>query len=156
LLAACGRPLLPVLNFVNAPAHRADEWRDAMSRLGLHAALEFDTVAPPIDGERQLYAKLAVLLDRHADTLHRLADELARQRRERTQTAWQFAADLLIDVAALRITSPADNETLDTHAATLRDRVRQREQACVDALLALYNFHRSDVTDNDLPLTDAR
>lgn len=156
LLAACGRPLLPVLNFVNAPAHRADEWRDAMSRLGLHAALEFDTVAPPLDGERQLYAKLAVLLDRHADTLHRLADELARQRRERTQTAWQFAADLLIDVAALRITSPADNETLETHAATLRDRVRQREQACVDALLALYNFHRSDVTDNDLPLTDAR
>ena len=156
LLAACGRPLLPVLNFVNAPAHRADEWRDAMSRLGLHAALEFDTVAPPLDGEQQLYAKLAVLLDRHADTLHRLSDELARQRRERTQAAWQFAADLLIDVAALRITSPADNETLETYAATLRDRVRHREQACVDALLALYNFHRSDVTDNDLPLTDTR
>src|SRR5690606_14213868 len=48
LLAACGRPLLPVLNFVNSPAHRAGEWRDAMARLGLHAALEFDTVAPPL------------------------------------------------------------------------------------------------------------
>src|SRR3546814_16329496 len=64
LWAACGRPLLPVLNFVNAPAHRADEWRDAMARLGLHAALEFDTVAPPLDGERQLYAKLAVQIGR--------------------------------------------------------------------------------------------
>src|SRR5690606_27123975 len=52
LLAACGRPLLPVLNFVNTPGHRADEWRDAMARLGLHAALEFDTVAPPLDGDR--------------------------------------------------------------------------------------------------------
>src|SRR3546814_6991538 len=87
LLAVCGRPLLPVLNFVNAPVHRADEWRDAMARLGLHAALEFDTVAPPLDGERQLYAKLAVLLDRHAVTLNRLSDELARQRHERSQAA---------------------------------------------------------------------
>src|SRR5690606_24059344 len=110
LLAACGRPLLPVLNFVNAPAHRAAEWRDAMARLGLHAALEFDTVAPPLDGERQLYAKLAVLLDRHAVTLNRLSDQLERQRRERSLAAWQLAADLPIDVAALRVASPADDE----------------------------------------------
>lgn len=156
LLAACGRPLLPVLNFVNAPAHRADEWRDAMSRLGLHAALEFDTVAPPLDGERQLYAKLAVLLDRHASILHRLSDAMVLQRTERNQAAWQLAADLLIDVAALRVASPPDDEALQTHAATLREQVRRREQACVDALLALYNFHRSDYAEDDLPLTDTR
>ncbi|MVW73443.1 MULTISPECIES: GTPase/DUF3482 domain-containing protein [unclassified Bordetella] len=156
LLAACGRPLLPVLNFVNAPHHRADEWRDAMARLGLHAALEFDTIAPPLDGEHQLYAKLAVLLDRHAQTLHRLADVLMREREERRQAAWQLAADLLIDVAALRVTSPADEEALKSQAEALRARVRRREQACVDALLALYNFHRNDYADNDLPLVDMR
>lgn len=156
LLAACGRPLLPVLNFVNAPTHRADEWRHAMARLGLHAALEFDTIAPPIDGERQLYAKLAVLLDRHADTLHRLAEALSREREARRQAAWQLAADLLIDVAALRVTSPDDEASLQTHAATLRERVRQREQACVDALLALYNFRRHDYTDDHLPVAHAR
>lgn len=156
LLAACGRPLLPVLNFVNTPGHRADEWRDAMARLGLHAALEFDTVAPPLDGDRQLYAKLAVLLDRHAATLNRLADELARQRRERSLAAWVLAADLLIDVAALRLASPADDAALQAHAATLRDQVRKREQACVDALLALYNFRRSDYADDTLPLEGTR
>ena len=90
ILAACGRPLLPVLNFVNAPAHRAAEWRDALARLGLHAAVEFDTVAPPLDGEQQLYAQLGVLLDRHADTLARLADTLARQRRERHAAAFEL------------------------------------------------------------------
>lgn len=156
LLAACGRPLLPVLNFVNAPAHRADEWRDAMARLGLHAALEFDTIAPPLDGERQLYGKLAVLLDRHAETLRRLSDALARQRIERNQAAWQLVANLLVDVAALRLASPADDDALQTHAATLREQVRNREQACVDALLALYNFRRDDYTEDDLPLTDMR
>lgn len=113
ILAACGRPLLPVLNFVNAPAHRADEWRGAMARLGLHAVVEFDTVAPPLDGEQQLYAKLGVLLDRHAAAL-----------------------------------TAASNR--------LREQVRQREQACVDALLALYNFRRSDFADDALPLQGER
>ncbi|MFY1991476.1 GTPase/DUF3482 domain-containing protein [Achromobacter xylosoxidans] len=156
ILAACGRPLLPVLNFVNAPAHRAAEWRDALARLGLHAAVEFDTVAPPLDGEQQLYAKLGVLLDRHADTLARLADTLARQRRERHAAAFELLADLLIDVAALRITSPSDEAALAAAARQLRQQVRQREQACVTALLALYNFRASDFDDDALPLQGER
>ena len=60
-----------MLNFVNAPQHRAADWRAALARLGLHAVVEFDTVAPALDGERQLYARLAVLLDRHAAALTR-------------------------------------------------------------------------------------
>lgn len=156
LLAACGRPLLPILNFVNAPNHRAHEWRDAMARLGLHAALEFDTIAPPLDGERQLYDKLAVLLDRHADTLHRLAESLMKEREERRQAAWQLAADLLIDIAALRVTSPDDEQALTAHAKTLQDHVRRREQSCIDSLLALYHFRRHDYNDHALPIIDAR
>lgn len=145
-----------MLNFVNAPAHRAAEWRDALARLGLHATVEFDTVAPPLDGEQQLYAKLGVLLDRHADTLARLADTLARQRRERHAAAFELLADLLIDVAALRITSPSDEAALTAAARQLRQQVRQREQACVTALLALYNFRASDFDDDALPLQGER
>ncbi|WAI84048.1 MULTISPECIES: GTPase/DUF3482 domain-containing protein [Achromobacter] len=156
ILAACGRPLLPVLNFVNAPAHRADEWRDAMARLGLHAVVEFDTVAPPLDGEQQLYAKLGVLLDRHAGALARLADSLSTQRRERHAAAYELLADLLIDVAALHLTSPSDDVALAAASNQLRDHVRQREQACVNALLALYNFRASDFSDDALPLQGER
>lgn len=156
ILAACGRPLLPVLNFVNAPAHRAAEWRDALARLGLHAAVEFDTVAPPLDGEQQLYTKLGVLLDRHADTLARLADSLARQRRERHAAAYELLADLLVDVAALHIASAGDDTALADASQRLREQVRQREQACVTALLALYNFRASDFSDDALPLQGER
>lgn len=156
ILAACGRPLLPVLNFVNAPAHRADEWRGAMARLGLHAVVEFDTVAPPLDGEQQLYAKLGVLLDRHAAALSRLSDSLATQRRERRAAAYELLADLLIDVAALHLSSPSDDAALAAASSELRDRVRQREQACVNALLALYNFRSSDFSDDALPLQGER
>jgi len=51
VLAGCGRPLVPVLNFVAADGHRADDWRAILARLGLHALVRFDSVAPPADGE---------------------------------------------------------------------------------------------------------
>lgn len=156
LLAACGRPLLPVLNFVNAPAHRAQAWRDAMARLGLHAVLEFDTVAPALDGEQQLYARLAMLLDRHGPMLHRLAEQLAQGRQARRETAYRLAAELLVDVAALHLTSANDEATLAATAAQLRDLVREREQACVTALLALYNFRADDYRADELPLAGER
>ncbi|WP_338880680.1 GTPase/DUF3482 domain-containing protein [Achromobacter veterisilvae] len=156
ILAACGRPLLPVLNFVNAPAHRADEWRGAMARLGLHAVVEFDTVAPPLDGEQQLYAKLGVLLDRHAAALARLSGSLAAQRGARRGAAYEMLADLLIDAAALHVSSASDEAALTAASNRLREQVRQREQACVDALLALYNFRRSDFADDALPLQGER
>jgi hypothetical protein len=127
-----------------------------MARLGLHAVVEFDTVAPPLDGEQQLYAKLGVLLDRHAGALARLADSLSAQRRERRAAAYELLADLLIDVAALHLTSPNDDNALTAASNQLRDHVRQREQACVNALLALYNFRASDFSDDALPLQGER
>ena len=64
VLAGCGKPLLPVLNFVAQPGHRDEEWRQALARLGLHALVRFDSVAPPVDGgERRLYESLALLLE---------------------------------------------------------------------------------------------
>ncbi|ANN65032.1 GTPase/DUF3482 domain-containing protein [Bordetella bronchialis] len=156
LLAACGKPLLPVLNFVHAPSHRAMQWRDAMARLGLHALLEFDTVAPPLDGEKQLYERLAILLDRHAGLLTRLSDALSRERRERHEAALRLIAELLVDVAALRLSSAPDDEALRGATQQLRDRARRREQACVDALLALYHFRQDDYAGAPLPLEGER
>lgn len=156
LLAACGRPLLPVLNFVHAQGHRAADWRAAMARLGLHAVLEYDTVAPPIDGEQQLYARLSVLLDKHAAMLTAMSATLAQERRARRQAAYGLAAELLIDAAALHIACANDATALEHAAEDLRQRIRQREQAGVVALLGLYNFHRDDYRADALPLQGER
>ncbi|ALM87207.1 GTPase SAR1 [Bordetella sp. N] len=156
LLAACGKPLLPVLNFVRAPAHRTQQWRESMARLGLHALVEFDTVAPPLDGERQLYGRLAMLLDAHAATLQALADHLMQQRQERRVAAGRLAAGMLLDIAALRLSSAADDDALRAAGQDLQARARQREQACIDALLALYNFRNEDYAAEPLPLAGAR
>lgn len=156
LLAACGKPLLPVLNFINAPGHRADQWRQAMARLGLHASIEFDTVAPALDGEQQLYRRLAILLESHADTLDSLAAELSRQRAQRRQAAATLVAEMLIDVAALRIATPPDEDAVRDAVRQLQDAVRRREQTCVAALLALYRFRAEDYAAEQLPLSGER
>jgi len=156
LLAACGRPLLPVLNFVRAPAHRAQAWRDAMARLGLHAVVEFDTVAPPLDGEAHLYGRLAMLLHPHAALLERIAHALSAQRAQRRQDACRIAADLLIDAAALRLSVADTPDAVAEASEALRQQVRLREQAAARALLALYNFRKEDYADDALPLASER
>ena len=157
LLTSCARPLLPVLNFVNQPESREAEWRDALARLGLHAIVSFDTVAPEIGGERRLYEKLITLMDAHRSRLERLIAARQREAQARRETAARLAGELLVDVAALRRAVPAEppealQQALEaTHAA-----VRRREQACVDALLRLYRFRRDDVRAAELPLLDGR
>src|SRR5690606_28863888 len=156
LLAACGHPLLPVLNFTHSPEQRIEEWRSALARLGLHAVVEFDTIAPPLEGEDQLYDKLALLLDTHATTLRTLKNNIAQQRAQRHADATALVADMLIDVAALRVTAPSEPERLEQAAEQLRSLARKREDRCIDALLKRYNFRSSDFPHRQLPLKGER
>jgi small GTP-binding protein len=102
VLAGTGKPLLPVLNFVAQHAHREAEWREALARLGLHALVRFDTVAPPLDGERRLYESLALLLENARPALERLIADHEQQRLARAQSAARLIAELLLDCAACR------------------------------------------------------
>lgn len=156
VLAGCGKPLLPVLNFSASERQRENEWRDALARLGLHALVRFDTVAPPLDGERRLYESLALLIESNRPQLERLIADHEAQAATRHQAGARLIAELLIDCAACRraVTSQADAEQREVEA--LHQAVRQREQRCVEALLRLYAFRRDDARASDLPLADGR
>ena len=161
LLAACARPLLSVLNFVAAPAARVTDWRAALARLGLHAVVSFVTVAPPLDGERELFDTLATLIHAHRARLQALIDARARESDARREAARRLVAELLVELAALRdrLDEAADADSdavLQAAVARLREDVRRREQACVDALLRLYRFRPDDARMDALPLTDGR
>lgn len=156
LLAACGHPVLPVLNFVNASTQRLEHWRAALGRLGLHATIEFDTVAPALDGEQRLYDRLAVLMDTHAPTLQALNQNIQEQRALRQRDALRLIAEMLIDVAAFRSISGPDQETVRTTTRAFRTTVRERENACVNALLKRYNFRAGDSPTTVLPLQGER
>ncbi|WP_123580104.1 DUF3482 domain-containing protein, partial [Pseudomonas protegens] len=71
--------------------------RDALARLGLHALVRFDRVAPPEDGERRLYESLALLLEHARPALQRLIDDQAAQRLARQHSAARLIAELLVD-----------------------------------------------------------
>lgn len=156
VLAGCGKPLLPVLNFVASSNHREPDWREALARLGLHALVRFDSVAPPEDGERRLYESLALMLENARPALQRLIDDQQAQRQVRQHSGKRLIAELLMDCAACRrsVAAKADEEA--AAIAELRSAIRQREQRCVEALLKLYAFRREDANAEDLPLLDGR
>ena len=156
LLADCGKPLLPVLNFVAAPGHREDDWRTALARLGLHALVRFDSVAPPQDGERRLYESLALLLERARPALERLIADHEAQRAARLAAGARLIAELLVDAAACRRLVADDTAGLTVAVERLRGELREREQRCVAALLALYAFRAGDAEAGELPLLDGR
>ena len=157
LLASCARPLLPVLNFIHAPGSREGEWREALARLGLHAIVGFDTVAPEIDGERRLLEKLVTLLDAHREPLRRLMNAREHEAAERLAAGQRLIAELLLDIAAAQVMVPhADQAIIQKAVEQLRDRVRQRESACVQTLIELYRFRPDDVVIEGLPMLDGR
>jgi hypothetical protein len=157
ILAGCAIPLLPVLNFVRDAAANESAWREALARLGLHAVVRFDTVAPGRGGERRLYETLATLLDAWRPALERLVAHREREARARHAAALELVAALVIDIAAARIAVPTEPQAAVRRTlAELHERVRRREQACVDALLALYRFHAQDLDAAHLPLLDGR
>lgn len=156
LLASCGHPLLPVLNFTNSPEQRLGAWRMALARLGLHAMVEFDTVAPALDGEAQLYDKLALLMDEHAALLMALKQDVTHQKQVRHDDGLRLIAELMVDVAAWRVSAEPGEEEIKAATQTLRRQVRDREAACVSALLKRYNFSSRDFPAHTLPLEGER
>ena len=156
VLADGGKPLLPVLNFVAAEQHREADWRAALARLGLHALVRFDSVAPPLDGERRLYESLALLLEHARPALDRLIADHQAQRLARRAAGVRLIAELLVDAAACRRLVDGDAASLAAAVERLQGELRAREQRCVEALLELYAFRPGDAETGTLPLLDGR
>ena len=157
ILALGGRPLLAVMNFTASSDSREQEWRSALARVQLHTVLAFDAAVRDPMTERRLFEKLGSMLDGFGPTLARWTDHRQAEEKERQSSALQAIAEMLIDTAGLRreyaLTAEAERALqLDE----IRRLTRQREQACVESLLALYRFGRDDYRDAELPLVDGQ
>lgn len=157
ILSLCGIPLLPVLNFVASGTARPEPWRAMLARLGLHAVVEFDAVAPEHDAEPVLYRKLGALLDRRRDTLEALIEGREREARTRRYAALTEIAALLIDAAAARRWVALEPESARRAAVkTLAAALREREAHGSTALLELYRFSEQAIEAADLPPLQGR
>jgi GTPase Era involved in 16S rRNA processing len=159
ILSRCARPVVPVLNFTASDEARSEAWREQLSRLGLHAVAEFDTVVLDEQGERRLYEKMQSLLDRHRAVFTRLIDDRQAERERLVRAATRLLADMLIDAAAFVLVVRAGGgegeaggaeARSETAAATgraldaMRDGLRRREEQCLHQLLELFAFREDD------------
>src|SRR5690625_94290 len=157
ILSWCGKPILPVMNFLLHQPSRIDEWETALADLGLHMQTQFDTVAPALDGEIQLYQRLSLLLGgQYRQLLEHFGQQLRQQRTQRLVDAKQLLAELLVDVAAWQSSCSADPEELKTYIEQMQNTVRSREQRCVEALLARYQFSQEDYLSLDFDMGSYR
>ncbi len=160
ILASCGKPVLPVLNFVRDAASREADWRALLADFGLHAQVRFDAVAPFDGGEAQLYDSLRLLLPAQQAPLRAVAAFVERERAARDEAGLRLVADALLALAALRHTLERE-ELADAarKAAALegfRAAVLQRARRAVHELLEAHAFARGDAELTMLPWLDGR
>ena len=155
ILSGCGRPVMPVLNFMRDAASRSEEWHEALREGGLHAQVEFDVVAPFIGGEQLLYATLSTLLPAQREHLIAVMQTLARQEGQRRASACRVIASALVEVAAMRHTLSPEKWDDETQRATVvhafRALVQARARRAADDLLAIYAFGANDAELAELP-----
>ncbi len=156
ILGSCGKPLLPILNFVASPQAHIEAWRDALARAGLHSLVQFDSVSPPIEGEETLWAHLCMLLSRHAQLFESIIQRTKQDRRARRTAGLEMVASLLIDAAAMRTISEADEEAVMRSLASQQNDLRLREERCVHAMLSLFQFRQGDILPTGLPMANGR
>ncbi|HEY1076602.1 MAG TPA: GTPase/DUF3482 domain-containing protein [Fontimonas sp.] len=155
LLGACGRPLMPVLNFIADAGADAAQWKQHLARVGLHVLAEFDTVVFDDAAEQRVFEKLAVLLEARCHDIGILQRERRQQREALIDAACRRMAALLVDAAGLRVQAPLDAPA-ETPAAQLRSRIAAAEQRCIDDLLELFRFDLQTWQPPALPLEQGR
>ncbi len=160
LLAACGRPVLPVLNFVRDEAAREDRWRALLADFALHALVRFDAVAPFVGAEERLYRDLRTLLPARDAALAEVARHLQSERLARREAGLRAIAATLVDAAARRVTLERDDAAdagRRAHALEgLRAEVLARARRGVQELLQVHAFEPDEADLRALPWLDGR
>lgn len=161
ILMLCGRPLMPVLNFVQAAgAAQEQAWHTLLAGHGLHAYVRFDAVAPFVGAEQHLYSDLGALLPERRAQLQQVAEHLLRERQERRAASLRLVAELLLGLAACR-EAVAQDSLSDTHARlafvqAFRSMIAARTRRALDQLLSLHGFDRSMLAAAELPQLSGR
>jgi GTPase Era involved in 16S rRNA processing len=160
ILAACGKPVLPVLNFVRDEASREAAWQALLSDFALHALVRFDAVAPYAGAEQRLYRDLRTLLPSRDAELGEVAAYLDAERLARREASRRVIAETLVDVTAARVMLDRD-ELADAGrkaeaVAALRADALRCAQRGVHELLGVHAFSADEADLRLLPWLDGR
>jgi len=155
ILGKCGKPIIPVFNFIADHDEALARWREQMAEFNLHAALEFDTVAFDFEAEKRLYQKLQSVQEPHYEALQSLIDYRQDIWQNLARAAAQRIFDLLKDVAAYRrVIDTAGGGNPASETKEMQRFVRKAEKRALKDLLAIFSFSQADVELQQLPVQD--
>lgn len=154
LLKLTNLPIVPVLNFISANTHNKQRWRDHLVDLGLHAVVEYDTVAFTLEAERRLFEKMQTLAEKHYTLFQRIIDHNAINLDKQLNSAAQAIAEQTINIAAYRIV--VQSNQIEQKTPALQSLIRNAEQHTVDQLMNIFGFTSDDVRSEFLPVTNGK
>ena len=152
IIGMTARPVIPVLNFVNSPASRLPEWQAQLAQLGLHATVEFDTVAFNFEDEKRLYLKVQSLLNSRYEEIQALLDDRTEQWNLTNSAAANLIAELFVNVASFRLEVEADGNAAKRGAERVQTLARDTEALAFTNVLRLYRFRPTDLESTILPV----
>ena len=127
-----------------------------LRRAGLHAHVQFDSVAPEHNAEQRLYAALWTLQSSAEPALRKLLESRQRDAARRRQQSLRLIAGCLLQVAAKRNVTRLQPSEEQQAIAELTDWVRGREYALIQSLLAVFRFDAAALNAPKLPLIGGR
>lgn len=152
ILSYAAKPIIPVLNFIEAGKDNIEQWKTTLARLNFHAYVVFDNIKFNFSDELKIYQKMQTMLaDKEA-----LLDALIQQRRVQWEMTFESAkkmvADMFINCASARFKVINEEDAIQEGTLILQNKIREIETKCVIKLLKLYQFRASDLTDNNLDI----
>jgi len=155
ILSWCGKPVIPMLNFIATSSAHAPHWREQLARIGLHVVAEFDTVVVDDQSEQRLIEKLRTVAEQRRPALDAYLVQRQRERSQLIAASARTVADMLIDVAAFAVHAPIEEPAAAQAAIELLKRqVRERERRCAEDLLLLHRFRKEDYDSESSAVVD--
>ena len=152
ILSYAAKPIIPVLNFIEAGQENISAWQTQLARLNLHAFVSFDSVVFRFSDELKIYQKMQTLLAHREQQLDALITQRKQQWQERESAAQQLIATLLVEAAACRFKADNNEKSISLASEQLQSAIRELEKQTLNQLLALYQFKQHDIDQYDLPI----
>ena len=152
ILSYAAKPIIPVLNFIEAGNENINAWQTQLARLNLHAFVRFDSVVFQFSDELKIYQNMQTLLAHREQQLEALIEQRKQQWQERETAAQQLIATLLVEAAACRLKADNNEKSISIASEQLQSAIRDIEKQTLHQLLALYQFKQHDIDEYDLPI----
>lgn len=152
ILSYAAKPVIPVLNFTKQGNANLQQWKTQLARLNFHAFVTFDSVHFNFADELKIYQKMHSLLADKESLLDNLIKQRQKQWSERFNAAKEIVALLFVQCACVRYQTLNNEHAIDRSTHKLQKVVRQAEKKCINRLLRLYQFRKSDLQESELPV----